>query len=188
MGKKRREPSLQKPNRFSEKPVMSDYTKKQIEYWEKEIDKAKSGAGGRPQKIKSPEELWQYACEYFKECLETPMVRVMFKGKDVTRVEVPVTVPFTIGGFQEFLRSKGVVNDLKEYTSNRRGSYGEFATVINHIKQVCRTQKLNGALAGHYPANLISTVLGLVQKIEKTTVVEQPLFGGDNIVGHTDSK
>lgn len=157
--------------------VPSAYATSQLKYWEAQ---KKKGPGGRPRKIESPDKLWDLCCAYFIECTKTPWTRVDYRGKEARRVETPITRPFTVGGLSEYLRGNGVIAKLDDYMNNSNDRYAEFSNVVTRVKNIIRTQKLEGAIVGVYNSNIVANVLGLVKKQEMLHTVEQPLFGPAN--------
>lgn len=143
-------------------------------------DEIKKTGPGRPKGIASPSQLWDLACEYFKECEMTPWVKTDFQGKYGKR-HIPTARPFTFGGFDEFLRRAEVIAKLEDYRKNRDGAYTEFSEVITRIENIIRTQKLEGAMVGAFDARIVSAELGLTQKVEVELPVQKFKIGGKEV-------
>lgn len=121
---------------------------------------------GRPKDLKSPEQLWELACEYFQRCDNTPWLRTDFKGKDAIEVHIPTSRPYTWSGFDDFLFEKIGLSRLQDYKDNKDGRYSEFAYIITRIGQIMRTQKFEGAAVGAFNPNIIAREIGLSEKTE----------------------
>jgi hypothetical protein len=130
---------------------------------------------GRPNKITSPDELWQLFCEYVDHAKNNPMYRVEYVGKEGREEFKPLSVPITFEGFECYLADKDIIQDLGDYASNKNGRYKRFSTIITRIRKNCFVNNFNGAAVGLFSPNLIARKLGLTDKTE-TTIVEQPLF------------
>jgi len=153
------------------------------DYWK---EQKKNGPGGRPKKLKSPQELWEHACDYFQDCCETPWVKIEFKGPFNEKCEVPTSRPYLWGGFDEYLCSKGVIAKLEDYKANKKNDagkrpYDEFSEVITRVGNIIRTQKLEGAMVGAYNANIVSAEIGLKNKVEVSVAKQVFKIGGQTI-------
>ncbi len=149
---------------------------------------------GRQKNIKSPQALWEHACDYFSLVDSTPYIKLeqkkgnttFPKGQKLTLkqiqamanqiVEIPTIRPYTWEGFEDFLFSKGVISNLKDYRFNKNGAYDEFSAIISRIGTIIYAQKFEGAAVGAFNANIIARDLGLVDKSSTDVRVEQPLF------------
>jgi hypothetical protein len=138
---------------------------------------------GRPNLIKSPEELWQYFCEYVEHAKNNPMYRVEYVGKEGREEFKPLPVPITFEGFEIYLADKNIIQDLGDYASNKNGRYKRFSTIITRIRKNCFVNNFNGAAVGLFHPNLIARKLGLTDKVEQT-IIEQPLFNLDEPDGN----
>lgn len=130
---------------------------------------------GRPNKINSPEELWQYFLDYVDHAKSNPMYKVQYVGKDGREEYQPLNVPITFEGFECYLADKNIIQDLGLYASNSRGRYKQYVTIIARIRKNCFVNNFNGAAVGLFSPNLIARKLGLTDKKEVTNI-EQPLF------------
>jgi hypothetical protein len=121
-------------------------------YWKNVINKT-----GRPRIFESPEILWKRCCEYFEWVDENPIIKTDFKGKDAQSVKYELQRPYTWSGLYVFL---GVCN--LEYYKEKN----EFSEILTHITNVIYTQKLEGAAAGIFNAQIIAKEIGLTDKID----------------------
>ena len=129
---------------------------------------------GRSKAIRTPKALWGHACDYFQRCDDNPWIRVDFKGKDVDRVEIPTSVPYTWDGLENYLFEINVISKLDDYKSNRDGRYNDFVDIITRIDKIIRDRKMTGAIVGVYNSNIIARDLGLAEKREVETDDKKP--------------
>lgn len=134
---------------------------------------------GRPKILKTPQQLWEIACDYFEWCDENPLFRQDFlRSGDFagSKVDVKLGRPYTWQGLENHLREAGLVAKLDDYRANRGGNYSEFSDILSHIETIIYDQKYTGAVVGLFNANLIAKDLGMTEKIEQKITTEQPLF------------
>ncbi len=134
--------------------------KKNNDYWKKRK------THGRPKAIKSPQQLWEIACDYFQRCDDTPWQRTDYKGKENEKVQIPTATPYLWEGLDDFLFEKGVLVKLDDYRYNKEQRYSDFAGIITRIGKVITSQKLEGAIVGAYNANIVARYEGLADKKE----------------------
>ena len=134
---------------------------------------------GRPKKLKSAQQLWEHACDYFQMMDESPFMKQDFiRGGDAAGsiIELETIQPYTWEGFEDYLREHQIIAKLDDYRSNKEGRYSEFAEIITHIGKVMYDRKFRGAAVGAFNANIIARDLGLTDKTQTTVAMEQPLF------------
>lgn len=136
---------------------------------------------GRPRKIKTPEEMWALACEYFASVDANPLMAtdVVRGGKEAGRVvEIPKKRPYSWAGFETFLAvRKGMMSSgVIEYRTNRHGAYDIFSEVIRAINQAMYENKFDGATSGLFNPAVVIRDLGMQDRSE-VTHIEQPVFG-----------
>jgi hypothetical protein len=134
---------------------------------------------GRPKNLKSPEQLWGLACDYFQMVDEMPAERQDFirGGESAGRIITLENVqPYNWAGFEDFLSERAVIAKLDDYKSNKDNRYSEYADVIARIRNAMFDQKFRGAAVGAFKENIIARDLGLTDKTESTLIQEQPLF------------
>lgn len=155
---------------------------------------------GAPKALKSPEQLWGLACDYFKSVDERPIfieeqrrspIRVpkeaWFEMSDdeLKALERPVirmmkARPYTWAGLEAYLFERGILKNLSEYRNNYRGGHTEFAEVCRAIDRTMYAQKFEGAASGIFNHAIIARELGLADRSKIQLSEEQPLFGDDN--------
>jgi hypothetical protein len=117
---------------------------------------------GRDKIFQTPNIMLEACYEYFEFQSQQSWDRVDYKGRDLKKVEIPVSSPFTLTGLCIFL---GVNSDyFSDFADNLNLATEEgkdFSRVIKHVKEVIYTQKLEGAAVGTYNANIIARDLGL---------------------------
>lgn len=148
---------------------------------------------GRDKLFKTPELMWEAACEYFQHVLDNPIMKVeQTKGQlkgvldDLTGETAPVnnltyipaTAPFTMARLCLYLDCS--VQYFSEFKRTLKPADKDFAVVIARIEQIIYTQKFEGAAIGAYNANLIAQELGLHKHLDiemnvntEITVVDQ---------------
>lgn len=133
---------------------------------------------GKPKVISSPEQLWGYACDYFKWADENPLYKTeMHKSGEYqgTTYEMPLRRAYTWQGFDVFVITKRICGSLSKYRYNYDGAYSEFVKVIEIIHSVMYSQKFEGAASGLFNANIISQDLGMVKKKEVAQTIIKPI-------------
>lgn len=140
---------------------------------------------GRDKLFKTPELLWEAACEYFQWCEENPLLaseaKVVNTGdyqSKVEIVEIPKMRAFTLHGLCLYLGCNTVYFNHFEY--GLKGKEDElskdFSQCLTCIKEVVFEQKFTGAAAGMLNPSFIGKDLGLIDRTETKLHIEQPLF------------
>lgn len=137
---------------------------------------------GKPKAIKTPEKLWELACEYFQTIDSNPAYKKDFiKGGESagTIVDIETMRPYTWEGLEDFLFEKGIITNLDDYRQNTDGRYQEYTGIIRAIGKVIFNRNFSGASMNFLNANLIARQLGLAEKSQVAITKEQPLFADD---------
>lgn len=134
---------------------------------------------GRPRAFKSPEELWDAFLLYKDWVKANPILVHDYVGKDGTEVYKQRQRPLILEGFQTWLVDNGYIGfpDIDPYLD---GTYPEFSAISRAIKTSIRQEQVSGGMAGIYNPSLTARINGLVDKVEKTVIQEQPLFSDDS--------
>jgi hypothetical protein len=127
---------------------------------------------GRSKLFKSPELLWDAACEYFQWCEENffieykPMVvsEGNNSGSSIQMAEIPIKRPYTLHGLCLYCDCS--TSYFRAFKSTLQEKDKEFLTVINKIEETIYNQKFSGAAAGFFNSNIIARDLGLSDKKE----------------------
>lgn len=125
-----------------------------------------------------PETLWEEAVKYFDWISEKVWnKKEAIKSGDMagSTMDVPTSTPMSIKGFCLFADIDHVT--FANYESNV-DPYKDFFTITTRIRNVIESQQFEGATVGAYNPNIIARTLGLADKSEVRTFVEQPLFPG----------
>ena len=126
---------------------------------------------GRDKLFKTPELLWNAACEYFQWIEENPLYELDWKGKDADEVHRPHIRPFTIQGF--VLYCDASVNFFNQFEESLKGKKDklskDFSLITMRIRETIFRQKFEGAACGFYNANIIARDLGLTDKADITS-------------------
>ena len=125
--------------------------------------------------IETPEKLMQLFKDYVLHELKNPMYKREYVGKDGEEKDTPLQTPITFEGFECYLSELEIIEDLGDYSSNKDGRYGEYATIITRIRKNCYVHNFKGAAVGLFNPSLIARKLGLTDKSE-VVHKEQPLF------------
>lgn len=121
---------------------------------------------GKPKKIKTPQRLWELACDYFQMTDDNPLKEekgFAFQGT-VTRESFAKMRAYTWDGFEDYLCEKEVIANIDDYKANKDNRYSDYANIIRAIGRIIRNQKFQGAAANLLDPNIIARDLGLVDK------------------------
>lgn len=124
-------------------------------FWE-----ARSSHGRKPI-FESPDQLWKACCEYFQWTEDNPLMAVetvKFQGK-ATLIKLPRLRAMTISGLCLYL-------DIALVTWKDYASKEDFSYICGQVEQMIYNQKLQGAAADLFNANIIARELGLSDKTE----------------------
>lgn len=136
------------------------------------------GKPGRPNKIKSPEMLWNLFLEYKAHVKTNPILKHTFVGKEGRSEYSELERPLTIEGFENYVADKEIISDLGQYFANSNGRYKRFFTICSRIKRQVREDQISGGMAGIYNPSITQRLNNLVER-QQIEHVEQPLFGDD---------
>jgi hypothetical protein len=75
----------------------------------------------------------------------------------------------------EGVESKGVL----QYFKNQDKLYDNYMPICSRIKEVIRTDQIEGGMVGQYNASITQRLNGLKEQTESVVKVEQALFGED---------
>lgn len=119
---------------------------------------------GRGKIFKTPEQLWDAACEYFQWVEDNPLYEEKafhFQGQ-VVKDRIAKMRAMTISGLRLFLE----IDDKTFRDYERRD---DFIRVVREIKETIYNQKFAGASADLLNANIIARDLGLTDKKDLTS-------------------
>jgi hypothetical protein len=126
--------------------------------------------------FKTPDLMWEAACEYFAWCVENPLLSTEYHGKDAEEKLVPKVRAFTMQGLCLYLGcNTKYFNNFESQIKEDDPLYSDFNYIIARIRETVFTQKFEHAAAGLLNANLIARELGIAEKTDvtnKTITVE----------------
>ena len=128
---------------------------------------------GRDKLFKTPELLWEAACEYFKWCDENPLMETkpFHAGGIITDALIPHLRAYTIEGLLLYIHaSDSYLRQFKMSAKEGNVVNGEdFLTVIREIEKTIYNQQLTGAAANFLNPLIIARNLGLSDKKDLTS-------------------
>lgn len=134
---------------------------------------------GRPAKITSPEHLYELFEQYKRHVKSNPFVIKDWVGGMAKEVIREKEKPLSFDDFEVYVWSIGVAKGIDHIFCNQKGRYKRFLSVCSRIRKEIRADQIAGGMAGIYNSSITQRLNNLVEKTE-TTVIEQPLFGGDD--------
>jgi hypothetical protein len=126
--------------------------------------------------IETPDRMWDLFCEYRKQKKADPIIEVDFAGKDAIEVHKPHQRPLTLEGFSSWLFEQGVTGNVHDYFGNSKSLYGDYSDICRAIKEIIRTDQIEGGMAGVYNASITQRLNGLKEQTDTTVRTEQPLY------------
>ena len=134
---------------------------------------------GRPNKISSPEMLWELFEQYKTKTKNNPILKHTFVGKEGRSEYSELERPLTIEGFENYCADEGIISHLSDYFANSNNRYKRFSTICSRIRRVVREDQIAGGMAGIYNPSITQRLNNLVEK-QQIEHIEQPLFSEDN--------
>lgn len=125
---------------------------------------------GRDKIFKTPEILWEAACEYFQYITDNPIETYQNLGtKNVNKVKL--IRPFTLIGLCIYLdvNAEYIAQFERAVKLSEKKIDKEFTRVIRKIRQIIDNQKFEGATVGLFKENIIARDLGLKDKSDITS-------------------
>ena len=120
--------------------------------------------------IEDRHKMWELFLEFCNEKKRTPFLVKDWVGKDGDLVHREKERPLSFDGFRVWLAMKDVTTNLKEYAANKDGVYDEYKDVIDLIRDVCKVDMVDGAMAGIYNGNLAARINSITEKTDNTNV------------------
>jgi len=124
---------------------------------------------GRDKLFKTPELLWQAACEYFQWCEDHPLYETRgFAYQGVVTKEVfPKMRAMTLSQLCFYLNCNEAY--FRTFKAQLPDGEKDFNTVIADIEKTIYDQKFQGASADLLNANIIARDLGLKERTDLTS-------------------
>lgn len=110
-------------------------------------------------KIKSPQKLWEMACEYFEWVEKNPLYehKIVIEGGMAVEKSIPLKRAMT-------LRGLCIKIGMSHHTWVQYRKVPELQAVVKLVDDIIYSQKFEGAAAGQLNASIIARDLGLVDK------------------------
>lgn len=123
---------------------------------------------GRDKIFKTPQLMWEAACEYFQWVEDNPLKeqKVFHSQGVITTYDSPVIRAMTLKGLCFYLNANDAY--FKTFKSRLTEEDKGFDTVIKDIENIIYSQKFAGAAANMLNANIIARDLGLSEHTEAT--------------------
>lgn len=136
---------------------------------------------GQPTVFKNPIHLAQKADDYFLWVDRNPEKRaelVKYEGS-AQQEEVDLKRPYSMTDFSHFCNVshayfRNFAATLRAKGESASAQDREYLAVIDMIKEKVESQQLSGSMTGHFNANIVSRLLGLIEKKDVTSG-DQPL-------------
>jgi len=124
---------------------------------------------GKDKIFKSPDILWEAACEYFKWCDANPLKeqKVFHTAGKITKTDANKMRAYTLKGLCIFLHVSS--SYFRTFKSVLKEEDKDYLTVIHAIEEIIYTQKFAGAAADMLNPNIIARDLGLIDKQDVTS-------------------
>lgn len=116
--------------------------------------------------IETPEALLALFEAYVKDAKSRPFIVkdwVGGVGKEVYREKER---PITLEGFRVYAFK--AIGCVKQYFDNPDGAYNEYLTICSHIKDMIRSEQIDGGMAGIYNPSITQRLNGLKENVEES--------------------
>lgn len=114
---------------------------------------------GRDKLFKTPQLMWEAACEYFTWADNNPFHEAIYDSKQGKIVDIPKRRPYTLIALCLYLDCSA--SYFRTFKSTLKEKDKDFLTIITRIEEVIYNQKFEGASSGFFNANIIARDLGL---------------------------
>lgn len=129
---------------------------------------------GRDKLYKTPELMWEAACEYFQWAKDNPWVKnEAVKSGDSAGmiIQVPTERPITLHGLCLYLGCS--TSYFRAFKLSLKEKDKDFLTILTRIEETIYAHKFEGAAVGAFNASIIARDLGLTEAIDVTTAGEK---------------
>jgi hypothetical protein len=133
---------------------------------------------GRPRNLESPEQMLELFEAYKDHIKSNPFLIHDYVGKDGKSVYREKEKPLTLEGFENYCYKR--VGCVEQYFKNLDDAYTEFLPICRAIKKEIREDQIQGGMAGLYNPSITQRLNGLVEKVDNTVNITQPLFPDNN--------
>jgi hypothetical protein len=136
---------------------------------------------GRPNRIESPDQLMQWFEDYCADVASNPIKIYDWVGGMGKKVIRTKDRPLSIDGFEVYCFKQGYINDLGDYFSNKHDKYADFSTICRIIRQIVRSNQIEGGMAGIFNPSITQRLNGLVEKAQTDNTIKIQIDGTDDI-------
>lgn len=120
---------------------------------------------GKNKYIETPEKFLEHFENYKKHNSNNPRFKNEL-DKFGNIVSIPLRVPLTIEGFENWCSKEGIIEDLSQYFANTEQRYTNYQTICTRVRKEVRQDQIEGGLVGQYNASITQRLNGLVEKQE----------------------
>jgi hypothetical protein len=118
--------------------------------------------------IETPEALLELFEKYIKEIKSKPFIVKDWVGGTGKKVLREKERPVTMEGFRVYaFKALGCV---KDYFDNKDNRYDQYATICSHIRDMIRSEQIDGGMAGIYNPSITQRLNGLTEKTENNNI------------------
>lgn len=140
--------------------------------------------------IETPDELLELFLKYSEEVKSNPRKRHVFVGKDGMSENERLERPLTLEGFRVWCYKS--IGCVKQYFDNPDQRYNDYITICSHIRDIIKTDQIEGGMVGQYNPSITQRLNGLVEKTdnknENTNIEVVAQFGSQVIHPSSESK
>jgi len=122
--------------------------------------------------IETPQKMWELFCEFRTQKKATPIKVVDYVGKDGNKVYREHERPLTLEGFSTWLFETGVTGNVYDYFGNKGGAYETYSEICRIIKDLIRTDQIEGGMANVYNPSITQRLNGLKEQVEQSGSVK----------------
>jgi hypothetical protein len=142
---------------------------------------------GRDKIFQTPKIMLQAAYEYFDDNAKNPWYKkeVVKSGELAgSIIDVPAETPLSLRGLAMFwgVHTRYLEQFESDLSEEDRANPEGFYAVITHIKDIIQRQQIEGATLGVYNGNIISRLVGLVEKTDVTSKGKQIKSAGPALI------
>lgn len=119
---------------------------------------------GKPKYIETPEKMWELFEAYKKHVKDNPRIKVEYVGRNGDKVETPLEVPLTMEGFEDYVASQGLNQELSHYFSNKDDRYTNYVAICSRVRRGIKRDQIEGGMVGQYNASITQRLNGLTEK------------------------
>lgn len=133
--------------------------------------------------IETPDRLLEMWNEYAKFVKSNPRYKYQLSQRTSTMIAEPLEVPYTMEGFRIFCKKNFNVT-VSHYFDNRDGSYDDYCTICNYIRDIIRNDQIVGGMVGQYNPSITQRLNNLVDKsqVDQDSKIEVVYVKGKSIL------